>query len=306
MDRFIRRKEVYPPLASLFDKKTPPIYAQIEDLLHPTLHDYRFIQDYLNFGKREKIGLLEDMTTRMRALKLIGEKPNEYPRSGKLSVNCEPNEKENCILIYSTFNDRYPQGLERLVECIQNSDYQGHILYRLGGWPNTEAGSLVLSHVPYAFKISFFKEAQRLGFKRVLWLDAAVVPVASLNKIFKMIETKGCFVMSNGREVGPYTNPEALAFFGLNHSSTYQIPSCSAGLFGVDFTQPIGRKIIDWWSRAALDKDAFYSTRSDQNALSIILHQLGISNFIGLDQMPHHKSEINSNSLFWLDREFVH
>ena len=112
--------------------------------------------------------------------------------------------------------------------------------------------------------------------------------------------------MSNGVMVGPYTHPEALVFFGQNHPSTYQIPSCSAGLFGVDFEKTLGNKIIDWWHRAAFDKDAFFSARSDQNALSIILNQFGVSDFISLDRMPHSFDEIKSDSLFWLDREFVH
>jgi len=306
MDRFIRSKESYFPLDFLPTKKILPVYTQIQDLCHPTLHDYRFIQDFLSYGHREKIELLADMEPRMRNLKIIGETPGEFPRSGKISVHSSPDEKENCILVYSTFNDRYPNGLERLVSLIENSDFKGHVLYRLGGWPNAEDGALALSHVPYAFKVSFFKEAEKLGYKRVLWLDAAVVPLVSLNQIFEMMSEKGAFVMSNGLMIGPYTNAEALAFFGLNLRSAFQIPSCSAGLFGVDLTNPVGKKIIDWWYRAAWDKDAYFSARSDQNVLSVILYQLGISNFIPLDRMPHSLSDIRPDSLFWLDREFVH
>lgn len=306
MDRFIRGKEPYFPLDSLPTKKLLPIYAQIEDLCHPTLHDYSFIQDFLSYGHREKIELLADMEPRMRNLKIIGDHPAEFPRSGKIAVNCSSDEKGDCLLLYSTFNDRYPKGLERLVKLIENSDFKGHILYRLGGWPNVEEGSLALSHVPYAFKVSFFKEAERLGYKRALWLDTAVVPLVSLNSIFEMMADQGAFVMSNGRMIGTHANEEALVFFGINSTTAYQIPSCSAGLFGVDFTNPVGRKIIDWWHRAAYDKDAFFSARSDQNALSVVLYQLGITNFIGLDRMPHSPHDIRSDSLFWLDREFVH
>jgi hypothetical protein len=128
----------------------------------------------------------------------------------------------------------------------------------------------------------------------------------SLNQIFEIIQEKGTFVMGNEPHmVGPFTHPYAAAFFGLSHEQTYQIPTCSAGLFGVDFTQEKGARIIDWWHRAANDKDAFFSPRSDQNALSIILYQMGVTDFVSVDRMPHSKEEIKPDSLFWLDREFV-
>jgi glycosyltransferase involved in cell wall biosynthesis len=306
MDRYIRSKKPYLPLDELPRQKLEPIYTQIEDLFHPTLHDYQFIQDYLSFGRREKLDLLGDMEARMRALKIIGKRPEEFPKSGTIAVNSTIEKKENCLLVYSTFNERYPKGLERLIEDVRHSDFKGHILFRLGGWPDSEGGSLALSHVPYGFKVSFFNEARRLGYKRALWLDAAVVPLVSLNEIFRAVEERGLFVMGNSHAIGPYLNAQSAAFFGLNLSSTYRIPSCSAGLFGIDFTQPIGKRVFDWWRSAAFDKDAFFSVRSDQSALSAILYQCGVADFVDLDKMPHSADAIRPDSLFWLDREFVH
>jgi len=305
MDRFVRGKKKYLPLAGLPSFALPPVYSEIEDLLHPTLQDYRMIQRYLSHEKRENIERLGDMTGVVKSIKIIGDKPEELPRDGIVPVNCDENDKENCIIMYATFNRGYPKGMQRLLQHILASDFKGHVIYRLGGWPDAEGGSLSLAHVPYAFKACFFKEAQRLGYKRALWLDTSVVPLVSLNDIFKMIQEKGYFVMGNTRMVGPYTNPPAAAYFGLTHEQTFQVPSCSAGLFGVDFSVERSRLIIDWWYRAAYDKDAYFSPRSDQNVLSLILYQLGISDFIPIDRMPHSREEIKPDSLFWLDREFV-
>ncbi len=312
MDRYIRNKEKYVPLqeAPYLESQTKgasqSIYSQIHDIYHPTLHDYRFIQDYLTYGKRDCIELLCDMEASVRNIKIVGNTPAEFPCSGIFHVNCGKDEKENCLLVYATFNKNYPNGLKRLLNLIKNSDFKGHVLYRLGGWPNAEEGDLVLSHVPYAFKVCFFREAQRLGYTRALWLDTAVVPLVSLNTIFDAIEEKGYLVMGNSHVIGPYMNPEAAVYFGLTHQQTYEIPSCSAGLFGVDFSNELGRQIIHLWHRAAHDKNAFFSARSDQNALSIILYQLNLSDFINLARMPHSRYEIKQDSLFWLDREFVY
>ncbi len=306
MDRFVRSKEKYAPLSELsFKDAAGTVYSQIADIYHPTFQDYLLVQDFLSHGDRLNLERLNDMYNGPKNMKIIGKSPDEFPRSGVVHVNSHPEERENCVLIYSTFNRSYPAGLKRLLKLVSESDFKGHVLYRMGGWPNTEGGDLNLAHVPYAFKVSFFREAQRLGYKRVLWLDTSVVPLVSVNEIFSMIEEQGYFVMGNSHTVGPYMNSSAAAFFGFNLQQTFKIPSCSAGLFGVDFTQDTGRRIIDWWYRAAHDKDAFFSARSDQSALSMIFYRLGLSNLISLDRMPHSQGEIKSDSLFWLDREFV-
>ena len=313
MDKKIRDKAKYSPLSRLpllsSENQAPPgsFYENIQDLSHPTFNDYLRLQDYLMNGERKNLERLGNMVYGIRQIKLIGSTPDELPRSGSVHVNCNDEDKENCILIYSTFNRNYPNALRKLLKCIMESDYKGHVLYRFGGWPDEGGGSLVLSHVPYGFKCSFFKEAQRLGFKRILWLDSAVVPIASLNDVFAMIQEKGYFVMGNSHMIGPYMNAQAAAYFGLTLEQTHQIPSCSAGLFGVDLSQRVGRRLLDNWYHAAHDKDAFFSLRSDQNALSMLLYQHGLSDLTDIKRMPHAEvgDEIKPDSLFYLDRMFI-
>lgn len=307
MDRLIRSRDIYEPLQfpPYEEHFSQEIYQQIDNIRNPSVHDYQFLQNYLLHGNRENIERLGDMLPVAKSIKIIGDSPAGFPRNGKIALNCAEEDKENCLIVYATFNRRYPWGLQRMIDIVSKSDFKGHILYRLGGWPGTEQGMLPLAHVPYAFKVSFFKEAQALGYQRVLWLDTAVVPLVSLNQIFDEIADKGYFIMGVDHNVGPYMNPSAAAYFGLTHEQTYQIPSCSAGLFGVDFTQPIGNTLIDLWHRAAKDSDAFFSRRSDQSALSMILYQQHADCLTSMDLMPHSASEIGSDSLFWLDRESV-
>lgn len=311
MDDYIRKKQAYAPLDELpFSGEeiilpADSVYNTIKDIYHPTINDYRLVQNFLSNGERKHLERLRDMEARIRDFCLIGKAPQQLPQSSTIPVNCDPDDRENCILLYASFNLGYPKGLRRLIEQIKQSDFKGHVLVQLGGWPNTEDGCLILAHVPYAFKVSFFKEAERRGFKRALWLDTAVVPVASLNDIFGMIQQKGYFAMGNSHMVGPYINSEAPVYFGLTRDQTFRIPSCSAGLFGVDFTNPLGKGLVDRLYKAAFDADSFFSSRSDQNALSIILYQAGIEDLISLDRLPHHPALVREDSLFRLDREFV-
>jgi alpha(1,3/1,4) fucosyltransferase len=306
MDRMIRSKNKYSPLPEL-PIAAASIYLGIKDIAHPTLDDYHFVQNYLTHGKRDHLKHLAHLESVMRGIKLIGPSLEEQPVFGSVHLNCNIDDRQNCIILYSTFNRNYPKAMKRLLQHIADSDFKGHVLYRLGGWPDEEGGSLALSHVPYAFKACFFKEAQRMGFKRVLWLDSSVVPVASLNEIFAMIEEQGYFVMGNSHAIGPFMNPRSAAYFGLTLPQTYQIPSCSAGLFGADLTQPKSALLLDLWYRAAFDNDAYFSERFDQNALSMLLYQFDMMNFTDISRMPHSEigQPIKSDSLFYLDRLFV-
>lgn len=280
-------------------------YSQIQDISQPTLEDYHLIQDYLTNGDRPIITRLCDYLPNAKNFKIIGNTPEEQPESGIIAVNSDENDRENCLVTYSSFNKNYPRGLKRLVNYVSKSDFKGHILYRLGGWPNVEGGSLVLAHVPYAFKISIIKEAQRLGYKRVFWLDTAILPYVSLNDIFKIIEEKGYFVLGNSHMIGPYMDKHAAEALEIPMEETFNVPSCSAGIFGVDFSNATGTEIVDQWYNAALHPEAFFSPRSDQNALSVILYKMGISDFISINRMAHNRSQINDNTLLLIEREFV-
>lgn len=280
------------------------VYQELSDLYHPTAKDLHMVQNYLTYGERSIINYLQDYKPNARNLKIIGTTPEEQPEYGDIAVNCDASERENCLIVYSSFNKNYPRGLKRLVNFVKNSDFRGHILYRIGGWPNLEGGALSLAHVPYAFKVSFFKEAQSKGFKRALWLDTSILPVVSLNMIFNMIEEKGYFSMGNSHNIGPYITSPAIQAFGITYEEANRIPSCSAGITGIDFTKNVGRTIVDRWYTAAKNKVAFFSPRSDQNALSIILHSLGLD-LCSIERLAHNRNNVNSQTLFLIEREFV-
>lgn len=283
-----------------------PVYHQVSDIKNPTLEDYHIIQDYLTYGKRSIIDRLQDYYPNARNFKIIGDSADEQPSYGLIAVNCDENDRENCVVCYSSFNKNYPRGLKRLVKVVSDSDFKGHVLFRLGGWPNTKNGALITAHVPYAFKPAILKEAESLGFKRAFWLDTAILPYVSLNQIFEMIAEKGFFIMGNSHMIGPYTHPDVANAFGISFDETFVIPSCSAGISGFDFTNPIGKTIIDQWYNAAFNPVAFFSPRSDQNALSIILYKLGLSNdLIPIKRLAHNKNQIGPETLLLIEREFV-
>lgn len=280
-------------------------YGQVRDICDPKIEDYQALQKFLARARRPALARLGDMEKRARHFCLIGKKAEELPQFGKVAVNCSEDEKENCLIIYASFNKAYPQGLKRLVDYVSNSDFKGHILYRIGGWPNVEEGDLKLAHVPYAFKPCFFREALQLGYRRVLWLDASIQPIVSLNRIFEEIAAKGYFAVGNGQYVAPFINEQAAASLGVTLGECAKIPSVSAGLFGVDFSDEKAALAIAKWHQAAQDSAAFFSSRPEQNALSIILFQMDMQNWASSSKIAESSEPISQNTYFKIDRGYV-
>jgi len=283
----------------------PRVYSEIADLFHPSIADLQKIQFYLTHGTRPIIERLGDSEFILRNFKLIRFSPDKIPEFGHLAIRSSEEDRDRCIILYASFNRNYPAGVRRLLNRIPKSGYRGHLYYRIGGWPNIEGGDLVLAHVPFAFKVCFFREMQRLGYKRVLWLDASILPHTSLNYIFNLIERDGLFVQANTHFVGRFMNEDTAKSFGLTVQQTETILSCSAAIIGIDFTNEKTAPLIELLYQAAKDPYAFFSPRADQTAFSILLHQRGLSHLMTPANTLGALDNIQKQTLFLMDRGYV-
>ena len=305
--RFILPIVIFSALAWLFYEKSEcRLYRHIATIRHPTEANYRTIQDHLYRGRRPLLHYLKDYTSKARHVKLIGRHPHEMPQYGRVVVNTTEEDRDCCLLLYASYNKNYPAALYRLLECIKASDYRGHILFRVGGWPNAEGGDLLLSRVPYAFKVCFFREAERLGYKKALWLDTSVTSLVSLNDHFARIAEKGYLVVGNAHTIGPFFNKVAAKALKISLEESFSIPSISAGILGFDFSHALAQEALHRWYIAAKETPAFFSARPEQNALSVILYTLGMTDWIPGRQMAENREIVEADSLFVLDRKFAY
>lgn len=282
------------------------VYEELSNIYAPSESDFIYLQKKLSTVHRPIIDRMKDTAFIGKNFRLIDIKgKNKQPKFGHFYINSKEDERENCIVLYASFNRNYPKGVKRLVNIIQQSDFCGHLYYRIGGWPNIEEGDLTLAHVPFAFKVCFFREMKRLGYKRVLWVDSSILPWVSLNTIFNLIQERGFFVQANSHDVGLFMNREACKHFDVSLEECHNILSCSAAIVGIDFTNPKTAPIIDAWYAAAKDPDAFFSARSDQNALSIILYKLGLIDLMWPATTLGEPNNTNKDTLFLMNREYV-
>lgn len=281
------------------------VYDQVEDICHPTLEDLQKIQNYLLHTERPDLEKFIDKSFIPKTFKFIGSAPEEMPQYYWSAVNCSEEERENCIITYASFNERYPLGAKRLYETILKSNFKGHVHCRIGGWPDIEGGGLVLAHVPFAFKVCFIREMKRKGYKRVFWMDSSLLPFADLNEIFDLIASKGYLVQANSHTFHPpYMNPETAASLGYSFEEASSLLSCAAHFLGVDLTNSKASALIDAWFLAAKNPYSFYSARSDQTALSLLLHKEKMTDWLSAKSTGEF-SCTTPQTLVLMDRAYV-
>ena len=187
----------------------------------------------------------------------------------------EYREKERCIVNYLSFQSRYLQWIRRLEKGIKRVRYTGDILFRQGGWPNLAEGDLPLIFKPYAFKIAMMREAKRLGYRFVLWVDSSMIPIASFEPLFTHLEEKQFVFHTSPRTFSYFCTSEFVKALGVTKEEEESVKLCRTGVFGVDLAHPLAREFLDLWYQYTLIEGASQTEAPEAMIVSLILHRLG-------------------------------
>jgi hypothetical protein len=215
------------------------------------------------------------------------------------AINTAVEDRDCCIITYASFDPPYPSLLKQLLEKLADV-FQGHVLYRIGGWPGMESGCLLHCHIPYAFKACAFEEAYRLGYKKVLWLDVRAEPLRPLGPLFEEIQQEGClYRYAHGKLLRKLITPEILEDFQLSRNEIQKYRHIASGVLGFDFSKPAMLGLLREWHASAERGRSFYTSFPDEVPLSILLHKYGLHG-LGKNLATFDKREIN-NAFFLFD-----
>jgi hypothetical protein len=275
--------------------------VSLSDWLHPTVEDYKVLQNYLRHADRPELRYTNDTPNstwreeRIRNFNLITE--NEIPKFGVYYLNNSPVDKENCIVTYVSFNEGYIKNLNALLEKLISVGFDGHFIFRIGGWPAAEEGSLEFFDVPYAFKIFSILEAKKLGYKNCLWLDSCFLPLKRLDPIFNHIKEHGVFFLampsySSAGHIAEF----ATESFGLSLGKFLRLTAVQSFAIGLDLTSERGLNLIySWYEMLKETKLGFLSFIPEMAPLYILADSLGLLPYAANPQwfvLPKHA---NSN-----------
>lgn len=295
-----------PTLVNAFERswEVPSIYESISNLRKPDSNDWKLIQRYL-LSDRKNLDLLQDYEDRAREFRIIDPDNSEAVSKGLECFNCDENYRGACVIVYVSLNKSFRRGIERLIKNVAQSEFVGHLLWQIGGWPDVEGGSLNLAHVPYSFKACMFREVMNMGYEKVLWLDSSIVPLGGVQRMFEVIEQKGYLAVSNGWRANEFSTPYLNKYYNLEPKDVRSIKTLRSGVFGVDLCTAKGREIIEDWYQAAKDQVPFYSPKPDQTVLSIIVHKHGceLEPYV---RLVSDMKQVTEDTLALLDRSYVY
>ena len=187
--------------------------------------------------------------------------------------------------ILNVATGRYVTGQHRLIAACQQHSPAATRYF----WKNEmPPGSPTHHRVPYAFKAHAIFWAQAQGEQLLLWADASILPIRSLEPLWDRIERDGYWIGRNGWKNGEWCVSDALELFGMTREEAMEQEHVVATSFGVNLASDIGQQIAREYFRfatngsfcgpwTAKEKDPrVRGHRHDQTALSVIAHRMGL------------------------------
>lgn len=183
----------------------------------------------------------------------------------------------NCVVNFANNRGNYLKGQKRLVDSLRNVGYEGEILtFQNEGQLNCPTHK----DNPYAFKIYAIDKARELGYKNILYLDASVWAVKSVDPVFEVIENEGYIMQEAGHFAGNWSNDNCLNWFGISREEAKgMLMYGNAGFLGLNFDNPIAYAFFERWKasmEAGCFKGSWSDHRHDMTCGSIIANQLGM------------------------------
>lgn len=141
--------------------------------------------------------------------------------------------------------------------------------YIPAGWPQHR-------DTPYAFKACALQAAADRGHRTLLWADACIYPLRSLEPLWDRIERDGYWFGANGYTNAEWTADSAYPYlfpdqFKMGHSTASMremnrnIPHVVATAFGISLDHDIGREFLAEYYRMANETSAFYGPWINSN-----------------------------------------
>jgi hypothetical protein len=267
---------------SFYDAELERVWNSVSDINNPTLEDYRSFENYLSTARRSYLDYFLPEAQKGNAkfirffeFKFVGDL-GEQPIFERHVFNVDEENKDRCILLYASYNGIYPSKVRKILSEIEQSGYRGHVLVRIGGFPNTTHGDLKICHVPYAFKVAFFREAQRLGYKNILWNDSAMHPLTDYAFVFKTMDERGYFFTTIGtlKRNASLHNLQAARSLGIDEEHYDKIFHISSGIFGLNMEKIEAQELLYNWHQETQRVFPCITLYPEELALSVLAWRL--------------------------------
>jgi hypothetical protein len=210
----------------------------------------------------------------------------------------------NRVVVTVASGEHYQKGARRLTKAAYalGEQVDRTLLNGRGEWPH---GWPSHTEKPYAFKAYALKEAADFGFDQLLWCDACIYPLKSIEPIWQHVAEHGVWLSRNGYNNYEWTADSAYPtlfpeWFDVAGNCTdwaavreinRAVEHVVATAFAVDVRHPVGKEFMREYFRLASETNAFCGPwinanhgpgdvrghRHDQTSASVIAWRLGVS-----------------------------
>jgi len=189
-----------------------------------------------------------------------------------------------CIVSTAPFDGNRNILLQRIPEHLRAAGFNGYFYYRVGGFPNPTGKEIQYVGVPYSFKIFLMVEAQKLGFNKVLWIDAACYPLRDPAPLFEWIDRVGIYYNYGNNEVSKFfILPQTRSLLSeLAHADISQ--KIFSIVFGLKMDTPSTQLLIEEYYKCAELGTPFLSCFPEEFVLSAILTKIKNPEWIPADK----------------------
>ena len=269
----------------------------------PSLEDLRSLQqEYINdvdeicpyFDTFDEFGnrITNHRPSRYKHYRFYSEELKEIPKFQVKSIGGS-NPLNQCVLIYCGLNGPYKYCIEEIIEALEKQNYQGDVLFQVGGWPYLAEDSLSAFKTPYGFKPCAVMEAMKRGYDLVLWLDTVLIPVCNMRDFFNKMKDFDIMIYDDSLS---FDHPFYL-FKIMNHSEDLlnylkwkpqqmvRTNHLNTAVIGFNFRSFKTKLLVNKWFEMAKDGVAFNFASVDQLPFSYLVKYLKINAHI----MPNNK-----------------
>jgi hypothetical protein len=289
------------PFFFQYDKKTNLIeedYLKIQESYDLTNIENFLIEFYEEARRKDRLFTLPysvfyNRVTRSLRNVMIDKSKNLLPSQQLIKIN---DGSDICFVSSVPFRENYPEMMDKQIIALKNCGFNGFYLAFRGLFPTPTGEEVNLSTVPYAFKFFCINEALKLGFKQVIWIDSAYIPVRNPISLFKDLPKIGAiFTALPPNGFGRYLCPSITAekIFNLTgvdvHKSTYVV----AAIMGFYADDPLVKEFINEFYEMAKLGYPFLSGTPEENVLTGIIGKKKYRRWL--------KYNSKKNSPLWLD-----
>jgi hypothetical protein len=186
-----------------FESKTNPFLIEVDEKEEYTNEDFVLIQKQLREKNLDEFidklypkdrefhipfELISHRVKKGIMTTLIDIPSNKLPSKNLYKIG-NGGDKNNCIVCCSTsLSSERTCMTTNIKESLEKVGFNGYFYLFTGGFPNPTNTELKYAGVPYCFKIFMMLEAKKLGFNKVIWIDAACYAVNNPEPLFDLLD----------------------------------------------------------------------------------------------------------------------